>query len=143
MLDLIATVDGKGYVTPEHLKWEIINEVSAFGGKEIPCTKFEHSVLYIIYNYSKLCLLLIVGRLNLVDLAKNLNVDLSHISSKAVEIERNDPNYVIVLGQLIEKQYLKKICQEVNDRLLEEGQVHVSDLIRHYDLPSDFLQGVY
>jgi hypothetical protein len=48
----------------------------------------------------------------------------------------------LVLGQLIDKTYVNRIAEEINERLLQQGQVTIGDLTRHYDLPSDFLQTV-
>lgn len=85
---------------------------------------------------------LILGRINLVDLVKLLSVDLNQISARATEIERTDQNCSLVLGQLIDKTYVNRIAEEINERLLQQGQVTIGDLTRHYDLPSDFLQTV-
>lgn len=84
----------------------------------------------------------ILGRINLVDLVKLLSVDLSQISARAAEIERTDPNCSLVLGQLIDMTYVNHIAEEINERLLQQGQVTIGDLTRHYDLPGDFLQMV-
>nr|CAD7198048.1 unnamed protein product [Timema douglasi] len=82
------------------------------------------------------------GRINLVELARILNVDLSQVTARAAEIERSDSGITLVLGQLIDKSYLTFIAQEINERLAQNGQVSVGDLTRQYDLPSDFLQTV-
>ncbi|XP_049860331.1 E3 UFM1-protein ligase 1 homolog [Schistocerca gregaria] len=113
LLDVIFTNDGKGYVTPQQLTTEIRDELYVHG-----------------------------GRINLVDLAKILCVDLSHISARAAEIERTDSGCTVVLGQLIDKTYLNQIAQEINDKLVQEGQVSIGELTRIYDLPADFLQSV-
>jgi hypothetical protein len=77
-----------------------------------------------------------------VELVKLLNVDLNQIAARAAEIERADQNCSLVLGQLIDKTYINRIAEEINERLLQQGQVTIGDLTRHYDLPSDFLQMV-
>jgi hypothetical protein len=77
-----------------------------------------------------------------VELVKLLNVDLNQIAARAAEIERADQNCSLVLGQLIDKTYVNRIAEEINERLLQQGQVTIGDLTRHYDLPSDFLQMV-
>lgn len=82
------------------------------------------------------------GRINLVELVKLLSVDLNQIAARAAEIERTDQNCSLVLGQLIDKTYVNRIAEEINERLLQQGQVTIGDLTRHYDLPSDFLQMV-
>ena len=47
-------------------------------------------------------LYLFLGRINLVDLQQLLNVDFSHIESKASEIIKHEKNRSLVLGQLID-----------------------------------------
>nr|CAD7414057.1 unnamed protein product [Timema poppensis] len=113
LLDVVFTVDGKEYVTPNQLSREIRDELFVHG-----------------------------GRINLVELARILNVDLSQVTARAAEIERSDSGITLVLGQLIDKSYLTFIAQEINERLAQNGQVSVGDLTRQYDLPSDFLQTV-
>lgn len=83
-----------------------------------------------------------LGRINLVELVKLLSVDLNQIAARAAEIERVDQNCSLILGQLIDKTYVYRIAEEINERLLQQGQVTIGDLTRHYDLPSDFLQTV-
>ncbi|XP_015597629.1 E3 UFM1-protein ligase 1 homolog [Cephus cinctus] len=111
LLDVIFTNDGKEYVTPHHL------------GKEIKDELFVHG-----------------GRISLVELAKILNVDLSQISKVAADIERHDKGVRLVLGQLIDKNYIIKIAGEINDKLNQLGYVNISELTLQYDLPADFLQ---
>jgi hypothetical protein len=84
----------------------------------------------------------ILGRINLVELVKLLGVDLNQIAARATEIERTDQNCSLVLGQLIDKTYVTHIAEEINEKLLQQGQITIGELTRHYDLPSDFLQTV-
>uniref|UniRef100_A0A1B6D5T8 E3 UFM1-protein ligase 1 homolog n=1 Tax=Clastoptera arizonana TaxID=38151 RepID=A0A1B6D5T8_9HEMI len=112
LLEVYFTTDGKEYITPQQLTKEIKDE------------------LY-VQN----------GRINLVELARILNVDLSQISNQVAEIERGH-GYTVVLGQLIDKKYIGHIAEEINERLIQQGQVTIPELTRVYDLPSDFLQSV-
>jgi hypothetical protein len=77
-----------------------------------------------------------------VELVKLLGVDLNHIAARAAEIQRTDQNCSLVLGQLIDKTYVTHIAEEINEKLLQQGQITIGELTRHYDLPSDFLQTV-
>ncbi|XP_066999780.1 E3 UFM1-protein ligase 1 homolog [Anabrus simplex] len=113
LLDVIFTNDGKEYITPQQLTREIRDELYVHG-----------------------------GRINLVELAKLLNVDLSQVSARAAEIERSDSSCTIILGQLIDKTYIKRIAQEIDEKLSQQGQITIGELTRHYDLPSDFLQTI-
>ena len=38
--------------------------------------------------------------------------------------------------------YLDSICEEINDKLEEAGQISIADLTKHYDLPGDFMYDV-
>lgn len=78
----------------------------------------------------------------MVELAKILNVDLSHITQKSAELQKQDQSISLVLGQLIDKTYTTRLAEDINDKLIQQGQVSISDLTRQYDLPSEFLQKV-
>lgn len=112
LLEVIFTTDGREYITPQYLLKEIKDELYVCG-----------------------------GRVNLVELAKTLNVDLSHITSRISDIEKSS-GCTIIMGQLITKGYQKTIAEEINDRLQREGQITIADLTKIYDLPGDFLQSV-
>ncbi|XP_031828803.1 UFM1 specific ligase 1 isoform X1 [Nomia melanderi] len=113
LLDVIFTNDGKEYVTPQHL------------GKEIKDELYIHG-----------------GRISLVDLAQILNVNLSHVSKVTSEIEKTNKGFKLILGQLIDKVYMNKISEEINDKLMQLGSVNVSELTIQYDLPAEFLQSL-
>ncbi|XP_056422121.1 E3 UFM1-protein ligase 1 [Hyla sarda] len=109
-LDVVHTLDGKEYITPSQISKEIIDELQVRG-----------------------------GRVNIVELQQVINVDLTHIESRANELVRVDNNVQLVLGQLVDNNYLDQIAEEVNDKLQEAGQVTISELCKTYDLPGDFL----
>ncbi|KAK6490130.1 E3 UFM1-protein ligase 1-like [Huso huso] len=67
------------------------------------------------------------------------NVDLVHVESRASDIAKSDKSIQLVLGQLIDENYLDQLAEEVNDRLQEAGQVTIAELCKSYDLPGDFL----
>nr|CAD7459321.1 unnamed protein product [Timema tahoe] len=158
LLDVVFTVDGKEYVTPQQLSREIRDELFVHGGTVTTLINKINNI-NIINNYSFIDDILMdslvycesdslyhvtteAGRINLVELARILNVDLSQVTARAAEVERSDSGISLVLGQLIDKTYLTFIAQEINERLAQNGQVSVGDLTRQYDLPSDFLQTV-
>ncbi|XP_055492352.1 E3 UFM1-protein ligase 1 [Leucoraja erinacea] len=109
-LDVIYTLDGKEYITPAQIAKEIRDELYVHG-----------------------------GRINIVDLQHILNVDLTHIESKANDIVKSNRDIQLVLGQLIDETYLNQMAEEVNDRLQEAGHVTIAELCKLYDLPCDFL----
>ncbi|KAG9463150.1 hypothetical protein GDO78_022306 [Eleutherodactylus coqui] len=112
-LDVVHTLDGKEYITPSQISTEIGDELQVRG-----------------------------GRVNIVELQQVVNVDLTHIESRANELVRVDKNVQLVLGQLVDNNYLDQIAEEVNDKLQEAGQVTISELCKTYDLPGDFLTEV-
>ncbi|KAJ8682576.1 hypothetical protein QAD02_018368 [Eretmocerus hayati] len=113
LLDVIFTNDGKEYVTPQHLSKEIKDELYIHG-----------------------------GRINLTELANILNVDLAQISKIAAEIDKHEKGVRIVLGQLIDKSYISRVAEEINDKLGQNGFISIADLTLHYDLPAEFLQSL-
>ncbi|XP_014470447.1 PREDICTED: E3 UFM1-protein ligase 1 homolog [Dinoponera quadriceps] len=113
LLDIIFTNDGKEYVTPQHLGKEIKDELYIHGGK-----------------------------VSLVDLAQILNVSLSQVTKVVAEIEKHNKGLKVILGQLIDRSYLNKIAEEINDKLVQHGCINVAELTLTYDLPPEFLQSV-
>lgn len=79
------------------------------------------------------------GRINTVDLAKELNVDLSQISANITEIIKGK-EVQLVSGYLIAHYYLEKIAREINEKLQLQGQISVGELTLQYDLPAELLQ---
>ncbi|XP_016969000.1 E3 UFM1-protein ligase 1 homolog [Drosophila rhopaloa] len=111
MLEVVFTNDGKEYITPDHLEREILDELYVNG-----------------------------GRANLVEVSKTLNVDLSRIVGLAERIAAENPSIHLVLGQLIDEDYISHIAQEINEKLALRGEISISELASQFDLPSDFLQ---
>uniref|UniRef100_A0A8D0CBF6 E3 UFM1-protein ligase 1 n=1 Tax=Salvator merianae TaxID=96440 RepID=A0A8D0CBF6_SALMN len=113
-LEVVHTLDGKEYITPAQISKEIRDELYIRG-----------------------------GRVNIVDLQQVINVDLLHIENRANDIVKSDRTIQLVLGQLIDENYLDQIAEEINDKLQESGQVKISDLCKAYDLPGDFLKQAF
>ncbi|KAH6929395.1 hypothetical protein HPB50_026911 [Hyalomma asiaticum] len=113
LIDVVFTNDGKEYITPKHLQKEILDELTVAG-----------------------------GRINMVDLAHILNVDLSHIEARCAELVRTEHNLQIVLGQLIDKSYLDSLAEDINEKLQQAGHITFGEITKQYDLPPDFLEDV-
>ncbi|KAF4091943.1 hypothetical protein AMELA_G00015310 [Ameiurus melas] len=109
-LDVVHTLDGKEYITPSQISREIRDELYAHG-----------------------------GRINVVDLQKIINVDLVHVESRVNEVAKSERGTRTILGQLITEHYLEQVCEEVNDKLQEAGQVNITELSKTHQLPADFL----
>ncbi|XP_065225139.1 E3 UFM1-protein ligase 1 homolog isoform X2 [Planococcus citri] len=113
LLDVVFTNDGKSYITPKYLIKEIRDELHVHG-----------------------------GRVNLIDVAKLLNVDFNVINTLAHDIIKEDTNVRIILGQLIDHSYAVHVAEEINDRLQQHGIISVTELARTFDLPGDFIHSV-
>ncbi|RNA34867.1 E3 UFM1- ligase 1 [Brachionus plicatilis] len=113
MINLYHTTDGKEFITHKHLEKEIYDEI------------YVHD-----------------GRINIVELQTLLNIDISHIEAKVSEIVKGDPNLCLILGQIISKDYMNKISEEINELLKEKGSVSVAELTNVYSLPADFLNQI-
>lgn len=111
LLDVIFTNDGKEYLTPEQLTAEINDELYVSG-----------------------------GRINLTELAKILNVDLSRVTASATKVSHKNRKIFLILGQLIHDDYIQRVAAEINEKLIQLGEVSVTQLTEVYDLPPDFLQ---
>lgn len=111
LLDVIFTNDGKEYLTPEQLCHEINDELYVAG-----------------------------GRINLTELSKILNVDLSRITASATKISHKNKKIFLVLGQLIHEDYIQRVAAEINEKLNQVGELSVTQLTEQYDLPADFIQ---
>ncbi|NP_001253254.1 E3 UFM1-protein ligase 1 isoform X1 [Macaca fascicularis] len=109
-LEVVHTLDGKEYITPAQISKEMRDELHLRG-----------------------------GRVNIVDLQQVINVDLIHIENRIGDIIKSEKHVQLVLGQLIDENYLDRLAEEVNDKLQESGQVTISELCKTYDLPGNFL----
>lgn len=109
LIDVIFTNDGKEYLTSQQLVREIKDELYVHG-----------------------------GRINTVELAKELCVDLTQINTSIVEITRGK-EVQLVSGYLIASYYLEKIAREINEKLQLQGQLSVGELTLQYDLPAELL----
>uniref|UniRef100_A0A4W3J0Y8 E3 UFM1-protein ligase 1 n=1 Tax=Callorhinchus milii TaxID=7868 RepID=A0A4W3J0Y8_CALMI len=55
------------------------------------------------------------------------------------DIAKMEKSIQLILGQLIDENYLDQMAEEVNDRLQEAGQITISELCKTYDLPVEFI----
>lgn len=113
LTNVIYTLDGKEYLTWQQLEKEILEELYING-----------------------------GRVNLADLKQTLNVDYSHIESKAGDIVRYNHDITLLLGELINDSYKSSVAEEINEKLQENGHILITDLMQHYDLPTNFLLSI-
>ncbi len=110
LLNVVHTIDGKDFLTAKQVEKEIYDEL-------------------IVHE----------GRINIVKLQTLLNIDISHIEVKVADIVKNDPNLVLILGQIISKDYMNKMAEEINELLQERESVSISELTNVYELPAEFI----
>ncbi|XP_076825187.1 E3 UFM1-protein ligase 1-like [Clavelina lepadiformis] len=110
LLDVMHSSDGKEYLTPKQLTREIKDELYMHG-----------------------------GRVNMVELQQALNVDYSHIEAKCNDLVKSDRKLQIIYGQIIERSYLDRLAEELNDNLQSCGQLTIAEVSKTYDLPGEFL----
>lgn len=80
------------------------------------------------------------GRLSLVTLASNLNVSLSVVEARVADLLKQDRRIHNVLGQLITATFIDTMCEDLNEKLVQDGMVSLSELSKTSDLPGEFLQ---
>eukprot|EP00208_Stichococcus_sp_RCC1054_P002944 CAMPEP_0206143160 /NCGR_PEP_ID=MMETSP1473-20131121/19532_1 /ASSEMBLY_ACC=CAM_ASM_001109 /TAXON_ID=1461547 /ORGANISM="Stichococcus sp, Strain RCC1054" /LENGTH=146 /DNA_ID=CAMNT_0053538447 /DNA_START=291 /DNA_END=727 /DNA_ORIENTATION=- len=98
--DLLHTINGREYLTPEHLKTEVAAAVEGAG-----------------------------GRIPIVDLPAALGVDLLHCERQAhAAVAESGGSLQVVQGELIATSYFDALAGEVADSLQEAGALRVGDL---------------
>ena len=110
IIELIHTLDGKEYLTHEQLFLEIEEETLAQG-----------------------------GRISLLSLQTNLNVDISYIQKFATDLCKRDHHWLIIQGDLINRSFLDKWCEELNDNLQEVGILTITDICTQHNFTKDFV----
>uniref|UniRef100_A0A1B0DBY5 E3 UFM1-protein ligase 1 homolog n=1 Tax=Phlebotomus papatasi TaxID=29031 RepID=A0A1B0DBY5_PHLPP len=110
LLEIIYTNDGKEYLTPDQLSTEIQDELYVNG-----------------------------GRVNLTDVSRTLNVDLNKVTAAANKITHRDKDIHLILGQLVNEDYLQRVALEINEKLIQSGEISAGSLAEQYDLPADFI----
>lgn len=80
------------------------------------------------------------GRVNLTELSKTINVDLSRITASANKIAYKSKKIHMILGQMINEDYIQRVAMEINERLMQAGELSVTQLAEQYDLPAEFIQ---
>ncbi|VDK61992.1 unnamed protein product [Onchocerca ochengi] len=68
------------------------------------------------------------GRVSICDLAHTLNVDYEHIENAVSIISKQD--------------YINVLCRDLNERLIDDGIVSISQLAKTWDLPTEILNSL-
>ncbi|XP_015874238.3 E3 UFM1-protein ligase 1 homolog [Ziziphus jujuba] len=107
--DLLHTVSGKEYITPEQLRHEILAEIKK------------------------------LGRVSLIDLADNIGVDLYHVEKQAQQIVLEDPGLMLNQGEIISQSYWDSVAEEINERLQECSQIALAELAAQLQVGSELI----
>lgn len=107
--DLLHTVSGKEYITPEHLRIEIVSEIKK------------------------------LGRVSLIDLADTVGVDLYHVEKQAQIVVADDSSLMLINGEIISDWYWNNVCEEINDRLQECSQIALAEIAAQLQVGSELL----
>ncbi|KAG5253659.1 E3 UFM1-protein ligase [Salix suchowensis] len=108
--DLLHTVSGKEYITPEQLRHEMMLEIKK------------------------------LGRVSLIDLADITGVDLYHVENQAQRVVSGDPSgLMLIQGEIISQSYWDNIAEEINERLQECSQISLAEIAANLNVGSEFL----
>ncbi|KAJ7947726.1 E3 UFM1-protein ligase 1-like [Quillaja saponaria] len=110
--ELLHTVSGKEYITPEQLRNEMIGEIKK------------------------------LGRVSLIELADTTVVDLYHVEKQAQNIITDDPELMLNQGEIISQSYWDSVAEEINDRLQECSQIALAELAAQLQVGSELMASV-
>ncbi|KAL6195675.1 hypothetical protein ACLB2K_031293 [Fragaria x ananassa] len=110
--ELLHTVSGKEYITPDQLRHEILVEVKR------------------------------LGRISLIDLADTIGVDLYHVEKQSQHVVLDDPGLMLIQGEIISQSYWDSVAEEINERLQECSQVALAELAAQLHVSSEMVTSV-
>ncbi|XP_021278593.1 E3 UFM1-protein ligase 1 homolog [Herrania umbratica] len=110
--ELLHTVSGKEYITPEQLRHEIAGEVKK------------------------------LGRVSLIDLADTTGVDLYHVEKQAQLVVSEDPGLMLIQGEIISQSYWDSVAEEIDERLQECSQIALAELAAQLHVGSELVASV-
>ncbi|GAA0147500.1 ubiquitin-protein ligase [Lithospermum erythrorhizon] len=107
--DLLHTVTGKEYITPEQLKNEILAEIKK------------------------------LGRVSLIDLADITGVDLYHVEKQAQDVVSSDKTLMLINGEIISNLFWDTAAEEINERLQECSQIALAEIAAQLQVGSELI----
>ncbi|KAG2673615.1 hypothetical protein I3760_13G100100 [Carya illinoinensis] len=110
--ELLHTVSGKEYITPEQLRHEIVAEIKK------------------------------LGRVSLIDIADTTGVDLYHVEKQAQCVVSNDLSLMLIQGEIISQSYWDSVAEEINERLQECSQIALAELAAQLQVGSELITSV-
>ena len=110
-IDIIYTKSGKEYVTPQQLRKEMEQLIVERG-----------------------------GRVTMVEMGPELDVDTSNIQTTLSDLLGSSQALSKVSGEIISKEYLDGVVEEINKTLEDVGQLSVVDVATRFSLPAAFMK---
>ncbi|CAN0853952.1 E3 UFM1-protein ligase 1 homolog [Linum grandiflorum] len=110
--DLLHTVSGKEYITPDQLRREMVAEVKRS------------------------------GRVSLIDLSDVIGVDLYHVEKQAQLVISDDPELMLLQGEIISQSYWDNVAEEINERLQECSQIALAELAAQLNVGTEFVSSM-
>ncbi|CAN1283107.1 E3 UFM1-protein ligase 1 homolog [Linum perenne] len=110
--DLLHTVSGKEYITPDQLRLEMVAEVKKS------------------------------GRVSLIDLSDVIGVDLYHVEKQAQHVISDDPELMLLQGEIISQTYWDNVAEEINERLQECSQIALAELAAQLNVGLEFVSSM-
>ncbi|XP_020085876.1 E3 UFM1-protein ligase 1 homolog isoform X1 [Ananas comosus] len=107
--DLLHTVSGKEYITPDQLRLEIETEIRKR------------------------------GRVSLIDLSDVIGVDLYHVERQAQKIVADDPKLMLINGEIISQSYWDSVAEEINEKLQECSQISLAEIAAQLHIGSELV----
>ncbi|KAM0953621.1 putative E3 UFM1-protein ligase 1 [Dioscorea sansibarensis] len=110
--DLLHTVSGKEYITPDQLRLEMEAEIKKS------------------------------GRVSLIDLSDVIGMDLYHIETQAQRIVAGDSGLMLINGEIISQAYWDSVAEEINEKLQECSQISLAELAAQLLIGSELVVSV-
>ncbi|KAK6142075.1 hypothetical protein DH2020_012177 [Rehmannia glutinosa] len=110
--DLLHTISGKEYITPDQLRSEIVSEINKR------------------------------GRASLIDLADIVGVDLYHVEKQSQHVVSNDSSLMLINGEIISNSYWDTVSEEINERLQECSQISLAEIAGQLQVGSELIVSV-
>ncbi|XP_073149734.1 E3 UFM1-protein ligase 1 homolog isoform X2 [Henckelia pumila] len=110
--DLLHTISGKEYITPEQLRNEIFSEIDKR------------------------------GRVSLIDLADTTAVDLYHVEKQAQHVVSSHSSLMLINGEIFSSGYWDTVSEEINERLQECSQISLAEIAAQLQVGSELIVSV-
>lgn len=110
--DLLHTVSGREYLTQDHLKVQMENEIKR------------------------------LGRVSVIDLASTIGVDLFYCERQAEGIVASCDNLMLVQGEIISTSYWDSVAEEINESLQEAGRISLAELAARLNVSAELMTAV-